>query len=189
MRETTTEIDASAATYDILSAATSRHSKRISETHAKRTHDLLAAADRLDGALRQSQADGKLAAEWSDYLRDAGQRATLTLNTLRKRGDIFLDHEEAGCPPVLVYDYEIIMDGKDLPYPSNYVLLKIIPPAGLTIVERKRPYVIIDPAPVMGPASAASRPTARLASRCRTDTRSISWPSAASRSRGSSCPM
>ena len=151
MRENKAEIDASAATFDILSAAASRHGKRISETHAKRTHDLLEASDRLVGALRQSQSEGRLCADWSEYLRDAGERATLTLDTLRKRGDIFLDHEEAGCPPVLVYDYEVVMDGRSLPYPSNYILLKIIPPAGVTVVDRKRPYIIIDPRAGHGP--------------------------------------
>ncbi len=128
MKEATTEVDAFAATFDILSAAASRHGKRISETHAKRTHDILTAADELVGALRQAQGQGNLATVWSDYVRDAGERAILTLDTLRKRGDIFLEHEEAGCPPVLIYDYEIVMDGKDMPYPSNYILLKITPP-------------------------------------------------------------
>jgi pimeloyl-ACP methyl ester carboxylesterase len=66
-------------------------------------------------------------------------------------GDIFLSHEEAGCPPVLVYDYEVVMDGKDLPYPSNYMLLRIIPPAGVTVFDTKRPYIIIDPRAGHGP--------------------------------------
>ena len=145
------ELEASSATYNILTAARSRHSKRINEVHAKRTHDTLADAETLVGSLRQAQADGQILQAWTGYLRDAGERAILTADTLRKRGDIFLSHEEAGCPPVLIYDYEIVMDGKDLPYPSNYMLLRIKPPEGVTVLERKRPYIIIDPRAGHGP--------------------------------------
>lgn len=64
-----------------------------------------------------------------DYLRDRLERTILTLDTLRERGDIFAAHEAAGCPPVLVYDYEVILDGADLPHHrSNYTLLRICRP-------------------------------------------------------------
>lgn len=46
---------------------------------------------------------------------------------------------------VLVYDYEIIVDGADLPNPCNYQLLRIIPPRGIEVIDAKRPYVIVDP--------------------------------------------
>jgi pimeloyl-ACP methyl ester carboxylesterase len=151
MGELTSETDAASATFNILSTASSRHMKRISEVHSQRTHDVISASERLVGALRQSQAEGTLAQQLAGYLRDAGERTTLTLDALRKRGDIFLEHEEAGCPPVLIYDYEIVMDGKDLPYPSNYMLLRIIPPDGVEVVNRKRPYIIIDPRAGHGP--------------------------------------
>jgi hypothetical protein len=64
---------------------------------------------------------------------------------LRRRGDIFLEHEAAGCPPVLSYDYEVVVDGADLPHPSNYQLLQILPPEGCEVTPWKRPYIIIDP--------------------------------------------
>ena len=145
------ELDAASATSSITSTAASRHVKRISETHSKRAQDMIAATEALLGSLRQSQADGRLGKEWTDYLRDAGQRAVLTTDTLRRRGDVFLAHEANGCPPVLAYDYDVVMDGKDMPYPSNYMLLKIRPPAGVTIIDRKRPYIIIDPRAGHGP--------------------------------------
>ncbi|MDO9159841.1 MAG: DUF3141 domain-containing protein [Burkholderiaceae bacterium] len=88
---------------------------------------------------------------WAEYLRDAAERGVLTLDALRKRGDIFLSHEEAGCPPVLVYDHELVMDGHDLPHPSNYILLRILPTEGMVIDDTRRPYIVIDPRAGHGP--------------------------------------
>lgn len=151
MHDTTSELDATSANFNILSASAFRHAKRINDTHTRRAHDVLTVAEKLLTDLRQSQADGELADAWTTYVRDAAERSILTVDALRKRGDVFLAHEEAGCPPVLVYDYDVVMDGKDLPYPSNYMLLRIKPPPGVTILERKRPYIIIDPRAGHGP--------------------------------------
>jgi len=151
LHDASSEIDASSATFNILSAAASRHSRRISETHSRRAHETISAVEELVGELRRSQAEGRLATDWSTYAQDVRERAVLTLDALRRRGDIFLEHEEAGCPPVLIYDYEIVADGKDHPYPSNYMLLRIEPPEGVTVIDRKRPYIIIDPRAGHGP--------------------------------------
>ena len=151
MHDMTDELSATSATFNILSAAASRHGQRINDVHAQRAHDVLSAAEDVLTDLRRAQAEGRLAEAWSAYLRDAGERAVLTMDTLRKRGDVFLAHEEAGCPPVLIYDYEIVMDGKDQPYPSNYMLLRITPPEGVTVIDKKRPYIIIDPRAGHGP--------------------------------------
>lgn len=145
------EMGASAATAHILSTAATRHTQRMADTHSRRAHAALEKAEQLVQALGQSQASGALLEQWASYLRDASERAVLTVDTLRKRGDIFLEHEAAGCPPVLVYDYEVIMDGRDQPFPSNYQLLRILPPAGMTIDDRRRPYIIIDPRAGHGP--------------------------------------
>ncbi|NCZ60596.1 MAG: DUF3141 domain-containing protein, partial [Betaproteobacteria bacterium] len=101
--------------------------------------------------MQEAQLRGQLWAQWASYWLDASQRAVLTTDTLRKRGDIFLEHEAKGCPPVLVYDYEIVMDGRDQKYPSNYQLLKILPPEGVTIDDTLRPYIVIDPRAGHGP--------------------------------------
>lgn len=145
------ELEAGAATADILATAASRQSRRITDTHARRTRDTVEKSEALIDGLRRAQSEGNLAQAWGDYLRDAAERWVLTLDTLRKRGDQFLDHEAAGCPPVLAYDYEVVMDGKGLPFPSNYLLLRILPPAGVTVHDWKRPYVIIDPRAGHGP--------------------------------------
>lgn len=124
--------------------AASRHARAIADSHGARTRRTLEALGDVTLAMRGE--DGKDAAgALADYLRDAWQRWILTLDVLRERGDIFLEHEAAGCPPVLGYDYEVVMDGADLPRPCNYVLLRIVPPEGCTVLNRKRPYVIIDP--------------------------------------------
>ncbi len=151
MQSAETEIEAASATYDILSTAATRHSTRITEMHSRRAEEAVEKAKALMENLRAAQADGRIGPDWAEYLRDAWERMILTMDTLRKRGDIFLEHEAAGCPPVLIYDYEVVLDGKDLPFPSNYMLLRIVPPAGVTVNDARRPYIIIDPRAGHGP--------------------------------------
>jgi len=101
----------------------------------------------VDGA-RAAQASGGplgLFLAWQGWAIDSAQRRILFMDTLRERGDDFLEHEAAGAPPVLIYDYDLIVDGADLPRPCNYTLLEIKPPDGVTIDATKRPFIIIDP--------------------------------------------
>ncbi|WP_235829727.1 DUF3141 domain-containing protein [Frigidibacter oleivorans] len=151
MQAAEAELEAGAATSGILTTAASRHAQRITEVHSQRAHEVVERAEALVAALRRVQGEGGLPQAWSEYLRDAAERMVLATDVLRKRGDIFLEHEAAGCPPVLVYDYEVVMDGRDLPFPSNYVLLRILPPEGVTIDDTRRPYIIIDPRAGHGP--------------------------------------
>lgn len=183
------EIEASTQTGEILSTAATTHGQRIMETHGQRGRRLMEASQALLEAFRLSQAEGGLAGALMEYQRDAAERAILTADTLRKRGDIFLDHEAANCPPVLIYDYEVIMDGKDLPYPCNYMLLKICRPKASRSTTPAAPMSSSTRVRATAPASAVSRPTVRWASRCAPATRSISWPSARGPNRGSICPM
>ena len=85
------------------------------------------------------------ATDLGDYLEDFGQRMVLFLDTMRQRGNRFVEHEKAGCPPVLAYDYELVIDGATLEHPVNYSLVRIHPPAGVQVREGARPYIIIDP--------------------------------------------
>jgi len=151
MQKAEAEIGAGSETLEILSTSASRQSARIKETHSRRAEETMQKAGGLMEVLRRAQSEGRIGNDLAEYLRDAGERMILTMDTLRKRGDIFLEHEAAGCPPVLIYDYEVIMDGKDLPYPSNYMLLKITPPEGVTVNDTRRPYIIIDPRAGHGP--------------------------------------
>jgi pimeloyl-ACP methyl ester carboxylesterase len=130
----------------------SRQGQRMLETHTRRMQKFMEDAQALVGNLDQWQAEGRLDDAWSEYQRDAAERAVLIADTLRKRGDIFLDHEAADCPPVLDYEYEVVMDGRTLLYPCNYMLLKILPPSGgIAVNNKKRPYIIIDPRAGHGP--------------------------------------
>jgi Protein of unknown function (DUF3141) len=91
------------------------------------------------------------AASGAQYAVDFAQRSILFWDTLRQRGNNFLEHERNGLPPVLHFDYETIMDGRSLERPVNYALLRIVPPKGVTVDATRRPYVIIDPRGGHGP--------------------------------------
>jgi pimeloyl-ACP methyl ester carboxylesterase/DNA-directed RNA polymerase subunit F len=91
------------------------------------------------------------AQDWVEYSVDAMQRYFLFWDTMRQRGNNWLEHRMQGRPPVLMFDYEVIIDGKTLERPVNYSLLSIIPTADIKIDHRKRPFVIIDPRAGHGP--------------------------------------
>ena len=46
------------------------------------------------------------------YGVDFAQRSILFWDALRKRGNNFVEHERQGLPPVLRFEYEIVMDGR-----------------------------------------------------------------------------
>lgn len=87
-----------------------------------------------------------LAQDAMAYAVDATQRTILFWDTMRRAGNAFVEHERQGCPPVLVFEWEMLVDGRQLPRPCNYALVRIIPPAGHPPVDpTMRPFVIIDP--------------------------------------------
>jgi hypothetical protein len=89
--------------------------------------------------------------ETQAYWVDAMQRSVLYLDVLRERGNQFLDHYQAGKPPVLSFDYDVVLDGATLPRPCNYMLLRIRPPADAPAAPGKRPFVVFDPRAGHGP--------------------------------------
>src|SRR5215813_4091879 len=86
-----------------------------------------------------------------DYWVDACQRSILLLDVLRQRGNNCIEHNSRNAPNVLSFDAELVLDGRTLPKPVNYVLVKIAPPAGVTIESKKRPFIIFDPRAGHGP--------------------------------------
>jgi hypothetical protein len=111
-----------------------------------------------------------------EYLVDRTQRTILFWDVLRKRGNNYLAHLKAGQPPVLVFDYEMMLDGRTFERPVNYSLIRILDrrskkakPAKQT--ERRltqkaktadaaqpvRPIVIIDPRAGHGPGIGGSK--------------------------------
>ena len=88
---------------------------------------------------------------WYSYAVDATQRSILFWDTLRQRGNNFIENTAQGLKPVLHFDYETVLDGRSFERPVNYALLRITPPAGVTVDPRRRPYIIIDPRAGHGP--------------------------------------
>jgi len=85
------------------------------------------------------------------YTVDAAQRSILFWDTLRERGNVFIQHAISGLKPVLHFDYEMVLDGRSFERPVNYAMLRIKPPEGVTINPKRRPYLIIDPRAGHGP--------------------------------------
>lgn len=85
------------------------------------------------------------------YAIDSMQRAILFWDTLRQRGNHFVENTTQELKPVLHFDYETVLDGRQFARPVNYALLRITPAAGVTIDDSRRPYVIIDPRAGHGP--------------------------------------
>src|SRR5947209_5508409 len=98
--------------------------------------------------------DGPLAALVSpavEYIVDAGQRSVLFLDVMRQRGDQYREQTALTAPHVLQYSAELIMDGRKLDEPVNYVLVRIIPPEGVEIDLERRPFIVVDPRAGHGP--------------------------------------
>src|ERR1700758_671942 len=63
-----------------------------------------------------------------DYLVDAGQRSALFLDVMRQRGIQYREHLAETAPHVLNYGVELLIDGRTLPRPVNYALVRISAP-------------------------------------------------------------
>ncbi|MDM0015379.1 TerB family tellurite resistance protein [Variovorax sp. J22P168] len=88
----------------------------------------------------------------AEYGIDAWQRGILTLDVLRERGNQYLEHSRSGKPPVLVFDYDVVLDAREFPKPANYALARIKPDTTHARTDpKKRPFVVIDPRAGHGP--------------------------------------
>ncbi|WP_457093248.1 DUF3141 domain-containing protein [Microvirga sp. P5_D2] len=87
----------------------------------------------------------------STYWLDFSQRSILFWDTLRQRGNNWIEHEKAGKPPLLDFDWEMIADARTFERPVNYALVRIVPPEGVRTDPEQRPFVIIDPRAGHGP--------------------------------------
>jgi pimeloyl-ACP methyl ester carboxylesterase len=96
-------------------------------------------------------AMSRLVASAVEYMVDAGQRTALFLDIMRQRGDQYREHVAQTAPHVLSYAAELIIDGRKLDEPVNYALVRIIPPKGVTIDMKRRPFVVVDPRAGHGP--------------------------------------
>jgi hypothetical protein len=104
------------------------------------------------------------------YAGDYFQRSVLFADTMRRRGNQYLDHLRHGQPPVLAFSYDILLDGREMDPPTNFYLARIRdrrapsharPPE---LIEKRhplkttsagkaptRPVIIIDPRAGHGP--------------------------------------
>ena len=86
-----------------------------------------------------------------DYVIDLSQRMILFWDVMRQRGNGYREHLAKTVPHVLRYKIELVIDGRTLERPVNYGLARIVPPDGVTIDPKLRPFVIVDPRAGHGP--------------------------------------
>ena len=86
-----------------------------------------------------------------EYWIDAWQRSILSLDVLRQRGNTYLEQSAKNAPNVLSFPFELVRDGRTLPRPVNYMLVRIVPPAGTAVDPAKPPFVVVDPRAGHGP--------------------------------------
>lgn len=89
------------------------------------------------------------------YAQDAMERWLLFLDTLRERAENMIAHERQGMPPLLDFDYELLLDARNFARPANYALLRITRAGDDCwedcVDEAKPPVIIIDPRAGHGP--------------------------------------
>ncbi|MDD4242572.1 MAG: DUF3141 domain-containing protein, partial [Smithellaceae bacterium] len=108
----------------------------------------------------------------SEYFVDSMQRSIIFTDILRKRGNNYIKHIRSGQPPVLTFNYEMILNAKNFERPVNYALVRISDRRRSDIVMEsvnrrlkdkdnpvrpKRPIVIIDPRAGHGPGIGGSK--------------------------------
>jgi pimeloyl-ACP methyl ester carboxylesterase len=122
-------------------------------TELKRRVQGAAGVDDKGGGL--GTVPGLLAAAdpWSmwQYMVDASQRAILYWDTMRERGNTFVENARSGLQPVLHFDYDMVLDGRAFERPVNYAMVRIKPLEGVIVDDKRRPYLLIDPRAGHGP--------------------------------------
>lgn len=135
-------LDQASTQTTLLAKLAQTHTARISASYWSALSETIEKFASLAPALNTD----KTGAQLQDYAKDSIERWVLYLDTLRQRGNSYIEREREGFKPVLAFDYEMVMDGRELERPVNYALVHIIPPEGAPPVrEDMRPFVIIDP--------------------------------------------
>jgi pimeloyl-ACP methyl ester carboxylesterase len=87
----------------------------------------------------------------TEYAVDAAQRTILFWDVMRQRGNQYRAHMAEAAPHVLDFKAELVVDGRLFERPVNYCLVRIVPPPGIELDMRRRPFVIVDPRAGHGP--------------------------------------
>ncbi len=97
-----------------------------------------------------------------DYATDCWQRNILYADVMRQRGNQYLEHMAQPVQHVLHYDFDLVMDGRELARPVNYGLVRIRPPEGIEVDDNKRPFVVVDPRAGHGPGIGGFKPDSQV---------------------------
>jgi pimeloyl-ACP methyl ester carboxylesterase len=103
-----------------------------------------------------------LARQTKDYWIDAFQRTILFWDVLRERSNRYFEHKAKVVPNVLHFEAELVESGLDHERPANYGLVRIKPPAGVKVNEKKRPFVVVDPRAGHGPGIGGFKPDSEI---------------------------
>src|SRR5512139_445216 len=118
---------------------------RINAKQLQEKVDALGRRQAEAGERMRQELAGLQPQDFATYAADVWQRWAIFMDILRRRGNTFVEHTAQGCPPVLVYDFDVIIDGMTLERPVNYSLVAIHPPKGVKVRQDGRPYIIVDP--------------------------------------------
>ncbi|WP_395675436.1 DUF3141 domain-containing protein [Inquilinus sp.] len=114
---------------------------------------------------RSAALSAAWAAPWTsavEYWVDATQRSVLFWDVMRQRGNQYLTHAADPTPHVLSYEFEVLLDGRTMERPCNYMLVRIVPPEGVTVDPDKRPFVVVDPRAGHGPGIGGMKPESQI---------------------------
>jgi pimeloyl-ACP methyl ester carboxylesterase len=97
-----------------------------------------------------------------NYSIDAWQRGFLFLDVLEQRSSQYYEHAAKPAPHVLKFACELVMDGRELPRPVNYALVRIVPADEKKADKYRRPFVVVDPRAGHGPGIGGFKPQSEI---------------------------
>ena len=87
----------------------------------------------------------------SEYMVDTMQRTILFWDLMRQRSEQYYAQKAKAVPHVLNFEADLLLDARNFKRPVNYMLVRINPPDGVKIDQKKRPFVVVDPRAGHGP--------------------------------------
>lgn len=96
------------------------------------------------------------------YAIDGWQRMVLYADIERQVGDQYQDLLGKEVLSVLNFPSEPVMSGAELPRPTNYSLVRIVPPDDQKADEARRPFIVIDPRAGHGPGIGGFKPDSEI---------------------------
>lgn len=97
-----------------------------------------------------------------DYCVDAIERGILFLDVLERRSEQYKVHAAKLAPHVSKFACELVMDGRKLERPVNYLLARVLSPEGVKTDNKKRPFIIVDPRAGHGPGIGGFKPDSEI---------------------------